>query len=91
MSIYKIEDINNKFEFIKKGEFRMNQILQVLEQEVKSLFQSESSGHDIYHLKRTLNLALHLHEKEGGNKLVIAVSVFLHDVHRIIQKETGQY
>jgi len=69
----------------------MEKILEILRQEAKSLFQSESSGHDIYHLERVFSLALHLQEKEGGDKLVIAVSAFLHDVHRIIQNETGRY
>lgn len=70
--------------FIKK-------IIQQLEEEIKELFHKESSGHDIYHLKRTLNNALVLQEKEGGDKLIIAVSSLLHDVHRIIQKETGKF
>jgi len=69
----------------------MNNIIKDLEKEIKSMFKGESSGHDIYHLKRVLNLALSLQKKEGGDKLVIAVSAFLHDVHRIIQKESGKF
>jgi len=69
----------------------MKEIIQELEEEIKELFHNESSGHDIYHLKRTLNNALALQEKEGGDKLIIAVSAFLHDIHRIIQKETGKF
>ncbi len=42
----------------------MKEIIQQLEKEVKELFHGESSGHDIYHLKRTLNNALTLQEKE---------------------------
>ncbi|MFH1276078.1 MAG: HD domain-containing protein [Candidatus Woesearchaeota archaeon] len=30
-------------------------------------------------------------KKEGGDKLVITVSALLHDIHRIIQKETGKF
>jgi len=67
------------------------EILEVLEQKVKSLFSSENSGHDIYHLKRVLNIALHLQKTEGGDKMVIAVSALLHDVHRLIQLQTGKY
>ena len=69
----------------------MEEIIHQLEKEVKELFHKEGSGHDIYHLKRTLNNALTLQEKEGGDKLVIAISAFLHDIHRIIQKETGKF
>jgi uncharacterized protein len=38
-----------------------------------------------------LNIALTIQEKEGGDRLVIAVAAFLHDIHRIIQKETGAF
>jgi len=69
----------------------MKEIIQQLEEEVKVLFHEESSGHDIYHIKRILNNALAIQEKEGGDRLIIAVSAFLHDIHRIIQKETGKF
>jgi len=69
----------------------MEEIINQLENEIKILFHEESSGHDIYHLKRTLNNALTIQEKEGGDRLVIAVSAFLHDIHRIIQNETGKF
>jgi len=69
----------------------IDSIIDKLEKEVEPLFISESSGHDIYHLKRVFNLALHIQEKEGGDRFVVAVAAFLHDIHRIIQKETGRY
>jgi len=43
----------------------MENILINLESIIKDMFQEESSGHDIYHLKRTLNNALTIQEKEG--------------------------
>ncbi|HBY19990.1 MAG: hypothetical protein A2Y24_01425 [Clostridiales bacterium GWE2_32_10] len=69
----------------------LEQIIKKLEDEIKIMFCKESSGHDIYHLVRTKNIALKLQEKEGGDRDVIGVSAFLHDVHRIIQKETGKF
>ncbi|MGE5472725.1 MAG: HD domain-containing protein [Ignavibacteriales bacterium] len=69
----------------------LESIIDNLEKEIKDLFCLDTSGHDIYHLKRTLNTALHIHEKEGGDRLVIAISAFLHDIHRIIQNETKEY
>jgi HD superfamily phosphodiesterase len=42
----------------------MKKIIDQLEIKVKKLFQGESSGHDIYHLKRVLNNALTIQEKE---------------------------
>lgn len=69
----------------------LDNIIKQTEKEVKDIFGNESSGHDIYHLKRTLNIAMHIQKKEGGDRLVIAVSAFLHDIHRIIQKETSKF
>jgi len=69
----------------------IEKIIGKLEEGIKLLFSSDSSGHDIYHIKRTLNLAMHIQEKEGGDRFIIAVASFLHDLHRIIQAETGKY
>lgn len=69
----------------------MKKIIKTLENEITGSFIGETSGHDIYHLKRVLNLALLLQKKEGGDKLVIVVASFLHDLHRIIEKETGKF
>jgi len=69
----------------------INQVIEKLEKEIKEIFSADSSGHDIYHLKRVLNLALHIQKKEGGDRFIIAVASFLHDLHRIIQTETGEY
>ncbi len=55
------------------------------------MFASDSTGHDLYHLRRVLNLALHLQRHEGGDRLVIAAAALLHDVHRIMQRESGHY
>ena len=53
---------------------------------VLDYFKKDSSGHDISHLERTMRTALYLQEKEGGDKIIIGISSFLHDVHRILQK-----
>ena len=51
----------------------------------------DSSGHDISHLIRTMNTALYLQEKEGGDRIIIGIAAFLHDVHRIMQNESGKF
>ena len=56
---------------------------------VLDLFKKDSSGHDITHLERTMKIALYLQSKEGGDKIIIGISAFLHDVHRILQNEKG--
>lgn len=58
---------------------------------VLDMFSKDSSGHDINHLERTMKLALYIQEKEGGDKIVIGISAFLHDIHRIIQNEKGVF
>jgi len=69
----------------------MEKIIKILENKIKKSFSKEGSGHDIYHLRRVLNSALQLQKKEGGDKLVIAIAAFLHDLHRIIERDTGKF
>lgn len=65
--------------------------LEKLETKVKGMFMLENSGHDFYHLERTKNLALKIQEKEGGNRLVIGISAFLHDVHRLMERDAKTF
>ncbi len=58
---------------------------------VFGLFSQDSSGHDFNHLERTMNIALLLQKYEGGDKIVIGISAFLHDIHRIMQNESGKF
>ena len=58
---------------------------------VMDIFKNDSSGHDISHLERTMKLALHIQEKEGGDRLIIGISAFLHDIHRIMQNKVGHF
>ena len=51
----------------------------------------DSSGHDISHLIRTMNIALNLCKKENGDELIVGISAFMHDIHRIMQNETGKF
>lgn len=69
----------------------MEKIFKSVENAVSEMFKSESSGHDINHLKRVFNIALHIQGIEGGDKLVIGTSALLHDVHRLMEKETGTF
>ncbi len=71
---------------------KIESIIKKLKKDLKIKFKSESSGHDIYHLQRVLNLALNIQSEERkGDRLVIAVASFLHDVHRIIERESGKF
>lgn len=69
----------------------LEKTLKFLEKEIQPLFDNENTGHDIYHLVRVKNLALHIAEKEGGDKFVIGVGAYLHDIHRVIHKNSIKY
>ena len=69
----------------------LNEYIEKLKPYVIDLFKNDSSGHDISHLIRTMNSALYLQEKEGGDRLIIGIAAFLHDVHRIMQNESGTF
>ena len=58
---------------------------------VLELFESDSSGHDIGHLERTMRNALFIQDREGGDRIIIGIAAFLHDVHRIMQNEVGKF
>lgn len=62
-----------------------------LKPEVLKLFKNDFGAHDITHLERTMKIALLLQKYEGGDRIVIGIAAFLHDVHRIMQNETGKY
>lgn len=65
--------------------------LNIVEKELRKIFQNESTGHDIYHLIRTKNVALKIQEVEGGDREVIGISAILHDIHRIMSKQTKKF
>jgi len=58
---------------------------------VLELFKEDSSGHDYWHMERAKNLALKIQEKEGGDRIVVGLAAFLHDIHRIMQNERGVF
>lgn len=67
------------------------QIIDNLRDKVKKYFSKDASGHNIDHLERTLAYALYLQSKEGGDQIVVGVSAFIHDIHRILQAEKGRF
>lgn len=38
-----------------------------------------------------MNIAISLCDKENGDKLIVGISAFMHDIHRIMQNETGKF
>ncbi len=64
--------------------------IKILESEIKKLFSNDKS-HDIYHLKRVMNIAFEIQKIEGGDKEIIAYASLLHDIHRMMQSNSGKY
>lgn len=69
----------------------LEKYIQIIKPYIMELFKNDSSGHDISHLTRTMNIALNICEKENGDKLIVGISAFMHDIHRIMQNETGKF
>lgn len=69
----------------------LEKYIEVIKPYIIEWFKNDSSGHDISHLIRTMNIALNLCKKENGDKLIVGISAFMHDIHRIMQNETGKF
>ena len=47
---------------------------------VQEKLEGTESGHDWFHIERVWKLSLKIHEKEGGDKLIIELAALLHDI-----------
>ncbi|HEY1096683.1 MAG TPA: HD domain-containing protein [Alphaproteobacteria bacterium] len=58
---------------------------------VKEFLGSDSTGHDFYHAERVFNNAMLLHAKEQrGDRDVIGIAAWVHDICRPWEKKTGK-
>ena len=75
-----------------KGDKMLEECIDKLRPIVKELCKEyKTGGHDIDHFNRTMKIALYLQSKEGGDVLIIGISSFLHDIHRLMQTEQSKY
>ena len=70
---------------------KIYELIEQLREKVKDYFDKDASGHSIDHLERTLNYALYLQSKEGGDVIVIGVASFIHDIHRILGSQQNKF
>lgn len=70
---------------------KLEKIIKKLRKKVEAYFSKDASGHNIDHLERTMRYALYLQSKEGGDRIVIGVSAFIHDIHRIMGSEQHRF
>lgn len=69
----------------------LEKYIDIIKPYIIELFDNDFSGHDISHLVRTMNIALKICEKENGDKLIVGISAFMHDIHRALQNESGSF
>ncbi len=69
----------------------LEQIIPILKERISDMFIKDSTGHDIYHLERTMKVALDIQAIEGGDHLIIGIAAYLHDIHRILSTVMGTY
>ena len=70
---------------------KLSSLIEKLRKKVNNYFSKDASGHSIDHLERTLNYAKYLQSKEGGDLIVIGVSAFIHDIHRIMGAQEQRF
>lgn len=69
----------------------LDKIIEELRVKMIEYTKNDNSGHNIDHLERTLKYAQYLQEHEGGDIVVISISAFIHDIHRILQSKVGHF
>lgn len=70
----------------------IKEYIKSLEPYVLEMFKDDYTGHDIKHLERTMKTALYICNKEKkGDKLIVALAAYLHDIHRIIQAKEKRF
>lgn len=55
-------------------------IVKTIIEHVKNQFESDTTGHDWFHIERVYKMACHLHTKEGGDLEIIQLAALLHDI-----------
>src|SRR4051812_39546810 len=58
----------------------MEDLLQLLETEVKSRFETQHADHDFDHILRVTRTALMIRAKDGGDRDVVKALALLHDI-----------
>ena len=57
-----------------------SEILKKAELKISSVLGDDTSGHDLWHIKRVVSLSKHISDSEGGNQLVVLLAAWLHDI-----------
>lgn len=57
-----------------------DQILENAQLKIAEVLGNDTSGHDLWHIKRVVALAKEIGAKEGGNLFIIELAAWLHDI-----------
>jgi uncharacterized protein len=58
----------------------MSNLIENIKNKIKNQFKDQEGSHDWQHILRVYNMAMHLHNVEGGNREIIELAALLHDV-----------
>ena len=67
-------------------------MIEEVKKQVNNLLGKDTSGHDMDHVNRVLNLSLKFAEKENANKKIVSLIALLHDVddYKLFGKESQE-
>lgn len=57
-----------------------DQIIQTIKSKIKSQFESDSSGHDWFHIERVCKIAKQIATEEKANVFIVELGALLHDI-----------
>ena len=58
----------------------MSNLIENIKNKIENQFKDQEGSHDWQHILRVYNMALHLHNVEGGNREIIELAALLHDI-----------
>lgn len=58
----------------------MSNLIESIKKKIEIQFKDQEGSHDWQHILRVYNMALHLHDFEGGNREIIELAALLHDI-----------
>jgi len=57
-----------------------DKILETAEQKISQVLGADTSGHDLWHIRRVVGLASRISATEGGDLFIIQLAAWLHDI-----------
>lgn len=71
------------------GEY--NELYEFIKKRIMNLMTNINDGHAEDHIYRVFKYAMYIQRFEGGDREVLAISAFLHDLHRWIKNDNNEF